>query len=115
MPANSAQSTPTVAHNEKTRSEAGPTAALLANVVATVKPTDSKTTAQIGKPKPPLRATVAAPSTRKPTSISPTLRRDARFLLARTQPLCLLVVIGVREDGEKELLAVEDDYRESED
>ena len=29
--------------------------------------------------------------------------------------LCLLVVIGVREDGEKELLAVEDGYRESED
>jgi len=27
--------------------------------------------------------------------------------------LCLLVVIGVREDGRKELLAVEDDYRES--
>jgi putative transposase len=27
--------------------------------------------------------------------------------------LCLLVVIGVREDGEKELLAVEDGYRES--
>jgi transposase-like protein len=29
--------------------------------------------------------------------------------------LCLLVVIGVREDEEKELLAVEDGYRESED
>ncbi len=29
--------------------------------------------------------------------------------------LCLLVVIGVREDGAKELLAVEDGYRESED
>ena len=29
--------------------------------------------------------------------------------------LCLLVVIGVREDGCKELLAVEDGYRESED
>jgi len=29
--------------------------------------------------------------------------------------LCLLVVIGVREDGEKELLAVEDGYRESTD
>lgn len=27
--------------------------------------------------------------------------------------LCLLVVIGVREDGAKELLAVEDCYRES--
>jgi len=27
--------------------------------------------------------------------------------------LCLLVVIGVREDGEKELLAIEDGYRES--
>ncbi len=29
--------------------------------------------------------------------------------------LCLLVVIGVREDGEKQLLAVEDGYRESSD
>jgi putative transposase len=29
--------------------------------------------------------------------------------------VCLLVVIGVREDGEKELLAVKDGYRESED
>jgi putative transposase len=29
--------------------------------------------------------------------------------------LCLLVMIGVREDDEKELLAVEDGYRESED
>jgi transposase-like protein len=29
--------------------------------------------------------------------------------------VCLLVVIGVREDGEEELLAVEDGYRESED
>ncbi len=29
--------------------------------------------------------------------------------------LCLLVVIGVRDDGEKELLAVEDGYRESTD
>ena len=27
--------------------------------------------------------------------------------------MCLLIVIGVREDGEKELLAVEDGYRES--
>jgi transposase-like protein len=27
--------------------------------------------------------------------------------------LCLLVVIGVRADGTKELLAVEDGYRES--
>ncbi len=31
----------------------------------------------------------------------------------RTERLCLLIVIGVREDGEKELLAVEDGYRES--
>ncbi len=31
---------------------------------------------------------------------------------ARTTELCLLVVIGVREDGAKELLAVEDGYRE---
>jgi Transposase, Mutator family len=29
--------------------------------------------------------------------------------------VCLLVVLGVREDGEKELLAVEDGYRESTD
>ncbi len=29
--------------------------------------------------------------------------------------LCLLVVIGVREDGTKELLAFEDGYRESTD
>ncbi len=35
--------------------------------------------------------------------------------LGEDRKLCLLVVIGVREDGEKELLAVEDGYRESED
>ena len=35
--------------------------------------------------------------------------------LGEDPKLCLLVVIGVREDGEKELLAVEDGYRESED
>ena len=29
--------------------------------------------------------------------------------------MCLLVIIGVREDGRKELLAVEDGYRESSD
>ena len=33
--------------------------------------------------------------------------------LGEDDKLCLLVVIGVREDGEKELLAVEDGYRES--
>jgi putative transposase len=33
--------------------------------------------------------------------------------LGEDDRLCLLVVIGVREDGEKELLAVEDGYRES--
>ena len=35
--------------------------------------------------------------------------------LGEDSKLCLLVMIGVREDGEKELLAVEDGYRESED
>ena len=35
--------------------------------------------------------------------------------LGEDDRLCLLVVIGVREDGEKELLAVEDGYRESAD
>jgi putative transposase len=35
--------------------------------------------------------------------------------LGEDPKLCLLVVIGVREDGAKELLAVEDGYRESED
>jgi transposase-like protein len=35
--------------------------------------------------------------------------------LGEDAKLCLLVVIGVREDGHKELLAVEDGYRESED
>jgi putative transposase len=35
--------------------------------------------------------------------------------LGEDAKLCLLVVIGVREDGGKELLAVEDGYRESED
>ena len=35
--------------------------------------------------------------------------------LGEDSRLCLLVVIGVREDGCKELLAVEDGYRESED
>lgn len=33
--------------------------------------------------------------------------------LGEDKRLCLLVVIGVREDGAKELLAVEDGYRES--
>src|SRR5438552_2504377 len=33
--------------------------------------------------------------------------------LGEDERLCLLVVIGVREDGTKELLAVEDGYRES--
>ena len=33
--------------------------------------------------------------------------------LGEDDDLCLLVVIGVREDGTKELLAVEDGYRES--
>ena len=33
--------------------------------------------------------------------------------LGEDDKLCLLVVIGVREDGEKELLVVEDGYRES--
>jgi len=33
--------------------------------------------------------------------------------LGEDDRLCLLVVIGVREDGAKELLAVEDGYRES--
>jgi hypothetical protein len=35
--------------------------------------------------------------------------------LGEDKRLCLLVVIGVREDGRKELLAVEDGYRESTD
>lgn len=35
--------------------------------------------------------------------------------LGEDKRLCLLVVIGVREDGRKELLAVEDGYRESSD
>ena len=35
--------------------------------------------------------------------------------LGEDAKLCLLVVIGVRDDGHKELLAVEDGYRESED
>jgi putative transposase len=35
--------------------------------------------------------------------------------LGEDDRLCLLVVIGVREDGCKELLAVEDGYRESTD
>ncbi len=35
--------------------------------------------------------------------------------LGEDSKLCLLVVIGVREDGCKELLAIEDGYRESED
>jgi putative transposase len=35
--------------------------------------------------------------------------------LGEDERLCLLVVIGVREDGTKELLAVEDGYRESTD
>ena len=40
---------------------------------------------------------------------------NVRVRLGEDPKLCLLVVIGVREDGEKELLAVEDGYRESED
>src|SRR3954463_491657 len=36
-----------------------------------------------------------------------------RIRLGEDDRLCLLVVIGVREDGTKELLAVEDGYRES--
>jgi transposase-like protein len=35
--------------------------------------------------------------------------------LGEDRRLCLLVIIGVREDGRKELLAVEDGYRESAD
>ncbi len=35
--------------------------------------------------------------------------------LGEDKRLCLLVIIGVREDGAKELLAVEDGYRESND
>ncbi len=35
--------------------------------------------------------------------------------LGEDKRLCLLVIIGVREDGRKELLAVEDGYRESSD
>lgn len=35
--------------------------------------------------------------------------------LGEDDRVCLLVVIGVREDGEKELLAVEGGYRESTD
>jgi len=35
--------------------------------------------------------------------------------LGADKRLCLLVIIGVREDGRKELLAVEDGYRESQD
>jgi putative transposase len=35
--------------------------------------------------------------------------------LGEDDKLCLLVVIGVREDGEKELLAIEDGYREATD
>ena len=33
--------------------------------------------------------------------------------LGEDPKVCLLIVIGVREDGVKELLAVEDGYRES--
>jgi putative transposase len=40
---------------------------------------------------------------------------NVKVRLGEDPKLCLLVVIGVREDGEKELLAVEDGYRESED
>jgi transposase-like protein len=40
---------------------------------------------------------------------------NAAVRLGEDSKLCLLVVIGVREDGAKELLAVEDGYRESED
>ena len=36
-----------------------------------------------------------------------------RIRLGEDPKVCLLIVIGVREDGEKELLAVEDGYRES--
>ena len=40
---------------------------------------------------------------------------NVKVRLGEDPKLCLLVVIGVREDGRKELLAVEDGYRESED
>lgn len=40
---------------------------------------------------------------------------NVKVRLGEDPKLCVLVVIGVREDGEKELLAVEDGYRESED
>jgi putative transposase len=40
---------------------------------------------------------------------------NVKVRLGEDPKLCLLVVIGVREDGCKELLAVEDGYRESED
>jgi transposase-like protein len=39
----------------------------------------------------------------------------SRVRLGEGDRLCLPVVIGVREDGAKELLAVEDGYRESTD
>jgi transposase-like protein len=40
---------------------------------------------------------------------------NVKVRLGEDPKLCVLVVIGVREDGHKELLAVEDGYRESED
>jgi putative transposase len=40
---------------------------------------------------------------------------NVKVRLGEDPKLCVLVVIGVREDGIKELLAVEDGYRESED
>ena len=39
---------------------------------------------------------------------------NVKVRLGEDPKVCLLVVIGVREDGEKELLAVDDGYRESE-
>lgn len=42
-------------------------------------------------------------------------RVNVSIRLDEDPKLCLLVVIGVREDGDKEFLAVEVGYRESED
>src|SRR5512143_3771251 len=50
-----------------------------------------------------------------PLRVSVRRRRERQRAAGEDPKLCLLVVIGVREDGEKELLAVEDGYRESED
>ncbi len=43
------------------------------------------------------------------------IRAASSARIAEDDRLCLLVIIGVREDGVKELLAVEDGYRESTD